>query len=553
MPKITKKSASVASSIKSQKSVKKVKVPHLVIEARAGTGKTTTLIEGLKKLRGVKSDHPAAKNPSPEQKAIYDALLLSKGAESVNFVAFNTSIANELKSRVPVGCDAMTSHSFGFRAVKNFFGQVKVENGRCQDLIARIMQEDIWALRKSRMVFMRGVENLVELCKMNLINGDNPEDLDKLVDHYQVDLERYTEEVYEMVPKVIELSADVAQDRQIQFIDMIWLPVYLNMPVPKYDLLLVDEAQDLNRCQQELVRRSGNRIVLCGDPKQAIYGFAGADSESMPRMIASLSETENGCEVLPLKFTRRCGKVIVNEANKIVPDFFAFETNEPGSVSYMALEPNSENGYYGYVEKGDMVLCRVNAPLVSECFRFIKAGVKARIQGRDIGAGLIKIVKDIAKRSPHDDMNVAQLIGALDGWRRDEEQKEINKRHPSESRLQNIADRYSCLMTFCENHRPEESHQAVIGRIDTLFSDESVEAVRFSSVHRAKGLEADRVFILLPDGAGMPHPLAKTDWEREQEYNLLYVAITRARNELIFVHGEKKGDNAKASQKDSDY
>ena len=553
MPKITKKSASVASSIKSQKSVKKVKVPHLVIEARAGTGKTTTLIEGLKKLRGVASDHPASKNPSPEQKAIYDALLLSKGAESVNFVAFNSSIANELKERVPAGCEAMTSHSLGFRAVREFFGQVKLENGRCQDLIAEIMKEDIWSLRKSRMVFMRAVDTLVELCKMNWIDGDTTEELDKLVDHYQVDLERYTEEVYEMVPKVIKLSADVARDRHIQFIDMIWLPVYLNLPLTKYDLLLVDEAQDLNRCQQELVRRSGNRLILCGDPKQAIYGFAGADSESMPRMIESLSETESGCSVLPLKFTRRCGKLIVGEANKIVPDFYAFESNDIGSISHMKLSSTSEDGYYGYVESGDMVLCRVNAPLVSECFRFIKAGVKARIQGRDIGAGLIKIVKDTAKRSPFDDMNVTQLIQALDAWRRDEEQKELNKRHPSEARLQGIYDRHSCLMTFCDNTLGTKSHTSVIEMIDRLFSDDSVEAVRFSSVHRAKGLEADRVFILLPDGAGMPHPLAKTDWEREQEYNLLYVAITRARNELIFVHGEKKGDNAKASQKDSDY
>jgi superfamily I DNA/RNA helicase len=39
----------------------------------------------------------------------------------------------------------------------------------------------------------------------------------------------------------------------------------------------------------------------------------------------------------------------------------------------------------------------------------------------------------------------------------------------------------------------------------------------------------------MPKEAPMPHPLGKSPWEREQEYNLLYVAITRAIEELVFV------------------
>ena len=78
--------------------------------------------------------------------------------------------------------------------------------------------------------------------------------------------------------------------------------------------------------------------------------------------------------------------------------------------------------------------------------------------------------------------------------------------------------------------------QEVINKIQTVFTDDKESpGVKFSSIHKAKGLEADRVFALMPEGAGCPHPLAKSKWAKEQESNLLYVMITRARHELVYV------------------
>ena len=62
---------------------------------------------------------------------------------------------------------------------------------------------------------------------------------------------------------------------------------------------------------------------------------------------------------------------------------------------------------------------------------------------------------------------------------------------------------------------------------------ETPKGILLSSVHRAKGLEADRVFIIEP--GLMPHPGAKSDWQRVQEDNLKYVAITRAIRSLFWV------------------
>ena len=72
----------------------------------------------------------------------------------------------------------------------------------------------------------------------------------------------------------------------------------------------------------------------------------------------------------------------------------------------------------------------------------------------------------------------------------------------------------------------------VISRIEKIFSDSS-DGICLSTVHKAKGLEADRVFIVEP--AMMPAPFAKKDWEMVQEDNIAYVAYTRARQELVFV------------------
>jgi superfamily I DNA/RNA helicase len=71
--------------------------------------------------------------------------------------------------------------------------------------------------------------------------------------------------------------------------------------------------------------------------------------------------------------------------------------------------------------------------------------------------------------------------------------------------------------------------------ISRIFSDENIEnAVMLSTAHKSKGLEANRVIILLPDKLPLKFP-HQQEWQLTQETNLKYVAITRARKELIFV------------------
>lgn len=504
--------------------------PHVIVKALAGTGKTTTLIEGLKRVRGIES----TLTPSPQQAAVWDSMALSKGVGSVCFVAFNKSIATELQRRVPAGCDAMTMHSLGLKAVTAAFGRVKIESYRVSNLISELLERDVRELRKNDMVLIQATEKLVGLCKLNLVAG-TPEDLEEIAAEFQIEMNGSRAKVFDLVPKVLERSKDVLKDGQIDFNDMVWLPVILNLPMSRYDLLLVDECQDLSKCQQELTLKAGRRLIYCGDENQAIYGFAGADSDSIPNLQARLESTPAGCIVLPLTVTRRCGRKIVEEARRIVPTFEAHESNPEGKIlhrvirdkDYVAntVEQDAQN-YMSWVQDGDMCLCRVNAPLVSQCFRFLKAGRKAIIRGRDIGQGLISTVKKLKAA------NIADLIGKLSDWLHAEVTKENAKRNPSEARIIGIQDRYDCLTCFAESASTVEG---VITKIETVFSDDNGTGIILSSIHKAKGLEADNVFLLEPKGATVPHPMAKTASAIRQEMNLRYVGITRAIHTLTYV------------------
>lgn len=513
--------------------------PHLIIVARAGTGKTTTLISALQVLMGqtpttMIHDRETGERkvvpivPSEQQKAIWDAIAMSKGkVRKVCLAAFNKSIAVELQTRVPAGCDAMTMHSMGFKAVqKASRKRLDVNKFRVGNIVAKLKGwDDGRKFRNDQPLFVGVVEKLVGLCKGNLLNGTE-EELADLVDYFDLDLEGVNrDDVFETVPAVLEKCKEL--NGEIDFNDMIWLPVVLGLPLPKYDLLLIDEAQDLNRGQQAIAKLAGNRLVFCGDPKQAIYGFAGADAKSMERLADELGRSDRGVMELPLTMTRRCGKAIVAEAQKLVPDFEAHESNGAGEVKSLAFDSKTAEDYRKVVADGDMVLSRVNAPLVSECFRFLKAGRKANIQGRDIGDGLISLVTKMKATT------VVELIEKLGTWRDRETEKEEAKKIPSEARLINIQDKYECVIAFTEGR---DSVEEVIERIEEMFTeDRNAPGIKLSSIHKAKGLEAPAVYFFRTKDAPCPHPMATTGWAREQENNLVYVAVTRAIKTLVFV------------------
>lgn len=514
MTKSTKSLSSMLSSAKSRRQVHADAV-NVVTTARAGSGKTFTLVEGVKRVKGRKTPGIIG---SVQQEEVWQWMLKGSKPGTICFVAFNKSIAEELGRQLPHGCQAMTLHSMGFSAVKKAYGKsTKLCKWKTNNILEDYLGQDLREVQQDRPTFVEGVIKLVASCKQTLTDPTDVDALDALASTYDILLNGDREAIFEAVPEILERSR--TWTHEIDFNDMIWLPVANGLPCFVNDLLLVDEAQDLNRCQQALAMQCGRRIVLCGDNRQAIYGFAGADVESIPRMVGFLEETKNGVKELKLTETRRCGKKIVELANQIVPDLTAHKDNPEGIIRNARLEDAIQE-----MGNDDMVLCRVNAPLIALCFKLIKSGVKANIKGRDIGDGLIALIKKSKA------VSVDGLIDWVDDFFQRESQRLAKRKNVADSALIALEDKKACIMAFCEG---ATNLGEVRDAIKNMFSDNNGAGVLLSSVHRAKGLEAQRVFILEP--GLMPHPMAKQTWEQEQEQNIKYVAITRAINELVFV------------------
>jgi DNA helicase-2/ATP-dependent DNA helicase PcrA len=528
--------------------------PHVEVQALAGTGKTTTVVEGLVAAKG---KTPRVR-PSPQQEEVWRQLAGGRST-TVRLSAFNTTITDELKKRVTetgldrVGIEARGVHSLGLQAVTKAVGRKEASKWAVIDHVCACLGRDFQDLKREpgMMVLVNAVDDLVSLCKQTLTDP-TPDGLDRLSSRYDVEVTDRAR-VYDLVPAVLDRCK--TPKGKIHFDDMVWLPLVLDLPIEKVDLQVIDESQDLNRMQQELIYRAGRRIVFVGDRHQAIYGFAGADAESMQRMKETLGrpctrcfggpcdpncpEKRRGCITLPLTVTRRCGKAIVREAQRFVPEFEAHVDNPEGVVRKMKFSRKGggygseetgvrpwEETYGPHAEDGCLVLCRVNAPLVSECMRFLKRRIKANILGRKVGAGLTTLIEKSKATT------VPQLVGWLADWLSREEAVENAKKFPSETRLEQLQDKHDCILAFTEDCTYAAD---VVRKIDSVFTDSKEKVgVRFSSIHKSKGLEARQVFVLRPPGSG-PREDKMQAWELEQEDNLRYVAVTRAVEELVYV------------------
>ena len=248
----------------------------------------------------------------------------------------------------------------------------------------------------------------------------------------------------------------------------------------------------------------------------SIYRFRGADSLAMDRILTEISG-----ENLPLSICYRCGKKIVNLAKTLVPQIEPFEESPDGAVYYIDTEE-----LLTITTNGDMILCRTNAPLVSTCLQLIGQGKKATVRGRDIGKNLRVLIKKTKEKYPLIN-DLPDLLLYLSTYVREESFKlSAMERHQAIATLNDQKETIYALATGCD------TEDDLYSRMDSIFSDH-ITPIVLSSIHRAKGLESDRVFIIKPEL--LPHPAAKTPEEIKEENNIKYVAITRAKLSLFFV------------------
>lgn len=471
----------------------------IMINAVAGSGKTTTLKQA--------------------------ARLLPADVTAV-FCAFNKHIADELKLALkgtPVA--ASTIHSIGLGCLYPAMGRPQIEGTKYNKIVRGMVDAKVDELMHNGVDVNRNEANgallkLVNMARLTLTDPKDPRALDGMAARFGITAEGW---IFDMVERAIAEGTKLAERAKvIDFADMLYLPFVWGLKPAPVQWVFVDECQDLNAAQLDLVlklRAPGGRMVFVGDPKQSIYGFAGADPQSFWNIKTRTQATE-----LPLSICYRCPAGHLDLARALVPHIEARPEAPAGVVEYM---PEDRLG--AIARSGDLVLCRLTAPLISWCIKLIAQRVNARVKGRDLGKDLSGMVDAVAKLKGFDFDN---FLTHLETYRGNQVKNILAKNPDAEAEVDSVNDRVEAI-GVCYQSFMAPSVAALKAEIEGLFTD-GESAVTFATVHRAKGLENERVILLQPEKMPLIRKGQKA-WEIEQEYNLLYVALTRAKAELVIM------------------
>ena len=463
---------------------------NIAIEATAGSSKTTCIVE-------------CCRRTPPNKKVL--------------FMAFNKSIAEELRERLPSHIDVNTFHSKGLRVLlSNFRIKPKINENKCFVIGKKILDtKDMDVKQQIRYLFE--IQIIWNYIRVNLITDyekkipgicieKNIEFQERMVE----DMEKIRNAWHKEMKKI-----NSVKEINIDFTDMLYFPYQLldSEDFPKYDIVTLDEQQDANTLQKELalryIKKSG-RFVVVGDSRQCIYGFQGSSLE----VFKSLQSYPNTI-VLPLDITYRCGKNIVEEARKVFNNGIVAAPN--------AIDGIVRKGEFDEAENGDFILCRNNLPLATVFLYLLEMGKKATIKGKEYGDALVALVDKIKHIEDLDTMCEKKI-------------SELKERGLTDIQAKNNPS-YVAFLEKCTIlkilYKNWGDMKKLEDNIKEIYKDDT-EGIVLSTIHKSKGLEADRVFFL--NRSLIPSKYANTEEALYNEKCLLFVAITRARKELVYCN-----------------
>jgi DNA helicase-2/ATP-dependent DNA helicase PcrA len=449
-----------------------------------------------------------AKAGSGKSASIEHASTLVKGTSII--LAFNKAIADELKAR---GLNARTFHSLTYMPVMKSRGQQKPEFNKLHKLCDANMSGEENRLYSS---FAQRLVGLARQVGIGCLVPDTESSWYDIVDHHGIELDNEDADLHRGIELARHLLAWSNASKMVDFDDMLYFAVKDGISLTKYDVVFVDEAQDTNAIQRAILRKimhPKSRLIAVGDPAQAIYGFRGADSNSM-----NLLAEEFKAITLPLSITYRCPLAVVAYAQQWVPEIEARPNAPEGSVEELGTDWD-----LGMFKAGDLVVSRKTAPLINLAYQFIRERKPVTVLGKEIGQGLKSLIKKMNARS------LDQLEQKLRAYMEREVEKAMAKKE--ESKAEAIRDKVDSILflieTIAENRRTIAQLES---EIDHLFESKA-DAVKLCTGHKSKGLEADRVWWL--GRSECPATWARQDWQRQQEINICYVIATRAKQALF--------------------
>lgn len=475
---------------------------NAVVRARAGSAKTTTMVAAMK---------------------------LIPRTERCLFIAFNKSIVEELSKKLEgyTNCTVKTVHSLGFSVVAaNLETTPKVDEYKYRNYlknnICYLSEIDCDFLKREDIEsYIANVTELVSFSRSYLCQTER--EIKEIAKRY--DISCIADEC-KVTEKLLKWGKEHTET--IDYGDMVWLPYELSMkPIGnQYDWIFNDEFQDYSKAYVDLFLRCfkrGTRFVAAMDDKQMINLFAGASGDA-----AQYAMNYPNTHMFELPISYRCDKKIVQLAKKFAPDIVPHENAKEGEILY--------DCHTSIFQDGDMVLSRSKAPLFKLYVKLLKKGVNCRIKGKDIGENLkdlintVEFTEEFARDLQHDGL-FPRLYDRLFS-ERDRQMKERNLDLYDAALTRSVLALYDSINALNTLATVTNTTSELIELIDSIFSDDS-EGICLSTIHKAKGLEADNVYIICH--STMPPKRVKREWEQVQEENLIYVAYTRAKHRLGFV------------------
>ena len=451
--------------------------------------------------------------------------------KKILIIAFNRHIALHLKTKMKnySNVSVTTYHSFGYKMIMACTGK-KPELD--EEKYSRYINDNISALLGPAGINLQGgelylyrknVERIVDLARYN--RCQTASEIEKIIDKYGITKSIISNEI-EAAEKLLKWGKTNID--YIDYADMIWLPYELHLHTQSknfdYGYIFVDEAQDTSPVQFELIRAIKGRmtrIIAFGDRFQSINGWCGADDDAFSN-FQSLDNTKQ----FKLNKSYRCSKAVCAVVQTKIKDFVVPETAKTGSVSY--------DSRISEISNGDLVLCRFTSPLIKLHNILLSNGKASVINGLSGYKELSGMVnnsvgvygEEILNEYKRNFVSLVKNLAVKNQCKISDVVKESS-----------VVDYYDRILSFESLIEPNMTKSQILQSLNDLFVNDQQnvdkETILLSTVHRAKGLEADHVHILCP--SLMPSKFANMEWEKKSEENIIYVAWSRAKNSLNFI------------------
>lgn len=448
---------------------------NLMLNALAGCGKTTTLelIERAVKTR------------------------------PILYLCFNKKIAEDATERMLSTTTVRTFNSLGHRIwAKACDKNLKLNPKKTQDLLRTLIDEvpkreqgPIWDS------FWNVVHGVGLAKSLGYIPDGKYTQYKPLIGRadFHARLEEAPDDLTaDLIDSILTRSIAAAFAGNIDYNDQVYMPAIFGGTFPRFPLVLVDEAQDLNPTNHALLDKLvKHRAIFVGDPWQSIYGFRGAVQAGMATLAAKFKTTP-----LDLSTSFRCPQAIVENARWRVPHF---KWIKPGGHVEILKDTSPAD-----LPNDAVILCRNNAPLFAVALRLLSVGRSVSVSGSDIGPKLVALMRKLGPESLTRD----QAKGAIANWL-------AEKLDKGSSTAEDMA---ACMTVFVE---------AGIDLGQAIRYAEHVLAqkgqIRLMTGHKAKGLEWPLVYHLNPF-------LCRED---EQDLNLRYVIQTRSMDQYYEINSDR--------------